>query len=87
MVPGTAMFNPRRAWFVCMSVRTCLCVRHHESYHYAQLTVQSKVPTASAQSGKHFKYGVFSFVQKLWLEKANKLISNLLTATTFRQKF
>ena len=31
----------------------CVC-------HYAQRSVQLKVPTASAQSGKHFKYGVFS---------------------------
>ena len=37
-----------------------LCVRHHESCHYAQRSVQPKVPTASGQSGKHFKYGVFS---------------------------
>ena len=45
-------------WSVCVSV--CLCVRHHESCHYAQRSVQPKVPTASAQSGKRFKYGVFS---------------------------
>ena len=43
-------------WSVCV----CVSVRHHESCHYAQLSVQPKVPTASAQSGKHFKYGVFS---------------------------
>ena len=46
-----------------------VCVRHHESCHYVQLSVQLKVPTASAQAGKHFNYGVFSkkcFVQKLW---------------------
>ena len=71
----------------------CLSVRHHESCHYAQLSVQPKVPTASVQSGKLF----FSLkMQKLWREKANKLISTLyvLTATlygangaTFRQKF
>ena len=81
---------------VCLSV--CLCVRHHESCHYAQLSVQPKVSTASSQSGKHFKYGVFSknaLFKKLWREKANKLISSyVLTATsygadgaTFRQKF
>ena len=52
--------------YVCVCVRVCvcvcLCVRHHESCHYVQRSVQSKVslPTASAQSGKHFKYGVFS---------------------------
>ena len=46
-------------WCVCVCV--CVCVRHHESCHYAQLSVQPEVPTASAQSGKHFKYG---FVQK-----------------------
>ena len=45
-------------WSVCVSV--CLSVRHHESCHYAQRSVQPKVPTASAQAGKHFKYGVFS---------------------------
>ena len=38
----------------------CVCVRHHESSHYAQLSVQLKVSTASAQAGKHFKYGFFS---------------------------
>ena len=38
----------------------CLCVRHHEFCHYAQRSVQPKVPMASAQSGKHLKYGVFS---------------------------
>ena len=38
----------------------CVCVRHHESCHYVQRSVQAKVPTESAQSGKHFKYGVFS---------------------------
>ena len=43
-----------------------VCVQQHESSHYAQLSVQLKVPTALVQSGKHFKYGVFSFVQKLW---------------------
>ena len=37
-----------------------MCVWHHESCHYVQRSVQAKVPTASAQSGKHFKYGVFS---------------------------
>ena len=45
-------------WSVCVCV--CLSVRHHESCHYAQRSVQPKVPTASAQSGKRFKYGVFS---------------------------
>ena len=34
-------------WSVCVSVR------HHVSCHYAQLSVQPKVPTASMQSGKH----------------------------------
>ena len=53
---------------VCLSV--CLSVRHHESCHYAQRNVQPKVPTASAQSGKHC---VFSVCSKR--EKANKLIS------------
>ena len=42
-------------WSVCLSL--CLSVRHHESCHYAQRNPQ---PKASAQSGKHFKYGVFS---------------------------
>ena len=70
-------------WSVCVSVCSCLsdslCVRHHQSCHYAQLNVQPKVSTASAQSGKHFKYGVFSKnAQKLWREKANKLISMCL---------
>ena len=65
-----AFVNPRRACArvtvlgvcvcVCVCLCVCLCVRHHESCHYAQRSVQSKVPTASAQSGKHFKYGVFS---------------------------
>ena len=45
-------------YLVCVCV--CLSVRHHESSHYAQLSVQLKVPMASAQAGKHFKYGVFS---------------------------
>ena len=45
---------------VCVRVSVCLSVRHHESCHYAQRSVQPKVPTASAQAGKHFKYGVFS---------------------------
>ena len=60
------MFNPRRAcagglqYLVCVCVCVCLSVRHHESCHYAQRSVQPKVPTASAQSGKRFKYGVFS---------------------------
>ena len=31
-----------------------MCPAHHESCHYAQRSVQAK------QSGKHFKYGVFS---------------------------
>ena len=35
-------------------------VRHHESCHYAQRSVQLNVPTASTQSGKHFQYGIFS---------------------------
>ena len=58
------MINPRctctgapegyGTWSVCVSVQ------HHESCHYVQLSVQQKVPTASAQSGKHFKYGIFS---------------------------
>ena len=43
-----------------MCVSVCVSVRHHESCHYAQRSVQPKVPTASAQAGKHFKYGVFS---------------------------
>ena len=57
------IIDPRRTcagglrYLVCVCV--CLCVRHHESCHYAQLSVQPKVPTASVQSGKHFKYGVF----------------------------
>ena len=57
---------------LCTCVRVCLSVRHHESCHYAQLSVQPKVPTASAQYGKQ------CFVQKLWREKANKLISMCL---------
>ena len=44
----------------CTGVSVCVCVWHHESYHYAQWSVQPKVPTVFAQSGKHFKYGVFS---------------------------
>ena len=60
--------NPRRACArvtvlgLCVCLSVCLCVRHHESCHYAERSVQPKVhvPTASAQSGKHFKYGVFS---------------------------
>ena len=62
--------NPRRACArvtvlglcvcPCVCVSVCLSVRHHESCHYAQRSVQPKVPTVSAQAGKHFKYGVFS---------------------------
>ena len=38
-------------WSVCVY----LSVRHHKSCHYVQLSVQPKVPTALALSGKHFK--------------------------------
>ena len=43
----------------------CVCVQHHDSCHYAQLSVQLKVPTASVRSGKHFKYSVFSLCSKV----------------------
>ena len=73
-----------------LCVCVCVSVRHHESCNYAQWSVQQKVPTASAQSGKHFNMAFSNAL--LWCEKANKLI--LLTATsygadgaTFRQKF
>ena len=81
------LVNPRRAhapegystWSVCVSVclSVCLSVRHHESCHYAQLSVQPKVPTASAQSGKHFKYGVFSknaLVKSYGVKKPTSLV-------------
>ena len=56
------IFNPRRACAGVLRYLVCVCVsvRHHESSHYAQLSVQTKVPTASAQAGKRFKYGFFS---------------------------
>ena len=75
----------------------CLSVRHHESCHYAQRSVQPKVPTASAQAGKHFKYGVFSknaLFKSYGMKKPTSLVCHVLTATsygadgaTFRQKF
>ena len=91
-----AIINPRRAcagglrYLVCVSV--CLSVRHRESCHYAQLSIQPKVPRASVQSG----IWRFLFVQKLWREKANKLISYMCLprhhnygadGATFRQIF
>ena len=48
------------ACIIAASLSVCVSVRHHE-----QLSIQPKIPTASAQSGKHFKYGVFRFVQNL----------------------
>ena len=70
MVLKPSLINPRRAcagglrYLVCVCVSVCLSVclsvRHRESCHYVQRSVQPKVPTASAQSGKRFKYGVFS---------------------------
>ena len=59
---------------LCVCV-CCLSVRHHQSCHYAQLSVQPKVATVSLQSGKHWSFLKKCFVQKLWREKANKLIS------------
>ena len=58
----SGIVNPRRACarVTVLGLCVCLSVRHHESCHYAQRSVQPKVPTASAQAGKHFKYGVFS---------------------------
>ena len=57
-----SIINPRRACarVTVLGLCVCVCIRHHEFCHYAQRSVQLKVPTASAQSGKHFKYGVFS---------------------------
>ena len=79
-------------YLVCVCV--CLCVRQHESCHYAQWSVQPKVPTASAQSGKHFKYGVFSKNALFKSYGVKKPTSLGLIATsygadgaTFRQKF
>ena len=60
---------------VCVCLSVCVCVWHHESCHYAQLSVQPKVPTASAQSGLNMVFSLKCFVQKLWREKANKLIN------------
>ena len=56
------VINPRRACarVTVLGLCVCLSIWHHESSHYAQLSIQLKVPTASAQAGKHFKYGVFS---------------------------
>ena len=58
--------NPRRACAgglrylvcVCVCLCVCLCVRHHESCHYAQQSVQPKVPTASAQSGINMAFSL-----------------------------
>ena len=49
-------------WSVCVCVCVCVpvCLVPRVLRHYAQLSVQPKVPTASAQSGKHFKCGIFS---------------------------
>ena len=58
-----------------LCVRVCLSVRHHESCDYAQLSVQPKVPTASAQYGR---YAVFSLFKSYAREKANKLKSMCL---------
>ena len=70
------VINPRRACARVTVLGLCVCPagQTHTQTKY-QLSVQPKVhvPTASAQSGKHFKYGVFCIVQKLWREKANKL--------------
>ena len=59
---------------VCPSVRPSVrpAVRHHESCHYAQRNVQPKVPTPSAQSGKHFNmaFSLKMLCSKLWPEKA-----------------
>ena len=67
-------------WSVCVSV--CLCVRHHESCYYAHRSVQSEVPTASAQSGKHFKYGVFS-KNEVMARKSQQANKYVLTATSY----
>ena len=63
-----------------MALGLCLglCTRHvclsvHESCHYAQLSVQPKVPTASAQYGKHFQYGVFSLFKSYGVKKPTSL--------------
>ena len=57
------IINPRRACArvtvlgLCVCVCVSVCLSGTTS---PQLSVQLKVPTASAQAGKHFKYGVFS---------------------------
>ena len=50
-----------------------MCLSVHESCHYAQLSVQPKVPTASAQDGKHFQYGVFSLFKSYGVKKPTSL--------------
>ena len=48
-----------------------MCVRHHEFCHYAQRSVQAK---ESAQSGKHFKYGVFSLFKSYGVKKPTSFV-------------
>ena len=69
-------------WSVCVCVCVCLSVRHHESCHYAQWNVQQKVPTASAQSEKHFKYGVALF-KSYGVKTLYVLTAQCLTATSY----
>ena len=59
------------AWhLVCVSVCAHVCLSVHESCHYAQLSVQPKVPTASAQYGQ---YGVFSLFKSYGVKKPTSL--------------
>ena len=53
-----------------LCVCVCVSVRHHESCHYTQLSIQPKVhvPTASAQSG--IKYGVLKVIARK-IQQAN----------------
>ena len=69
MVIAAENAHAHGTWSVGLCV--CLSVRHHESCHYAQLSVQPKVPTASAQYGKYGKNALF---------KANKYV---LTTTSY----
>ena len=55
---------------VCDSLSLSVCPAHES----AQRSVQPKVPTASAQSGKHFKYGVFSKYKSYGVKKPTSLV-------------
>ena len=66
---------------LCLGLCVCLSVRHHESCHYAQLSVQLKVPTASAQYGLNMAFSLKMLCSKVMKsQQANKYV---LTTTSY----